>query len=53
MTALAHGLSLHQLADPGSIGDDTSYQAFRALLLGHLLDTGHQELALALAGASS
>lgn len=49
MTALAHGLALHRLAEPGSIDDDGAYRALRALLLGHLLDTGHEELALALA----
>lgn len=49
MTALAHGLAFHRLAEPGCIDEDGAYRALRALLLGHLLDNGHEELALALA----
>ncbi|KAA1420948.1 TetR family transcriptional regulator [Nocardioides humilatus] len=49
MTALAHGLALHRLAEPGCIDEEGTYRALRALLLGHLLDNGHEELALELA----
>jgi hypothetical protein len=60
MTAVAHGLALHRLAEPGCLAespemahregeDDATYRALRALLLGHLLDNGHVELALELA----
>ncbi|WP_183093736.1 TetR/AcrR family transcriptional regulator [Nocardioides stalactiti] len=49
MTALAHGLALHRLAEPDGLDEDATYPALRALLLGHLLDTGHEDLALELA----
>lgn len=49
ITALAHGLAFHRLAEPDCIDEDGAYRALRALLLGHLLDNGHEELALALA----
>lgn len=50
LTALAHGLALDQMA-VGAVDDDTYYRAFRALLLGYLLDNGHADLALSLARA--
>ncbi|MFF0488655.1 TetR/AcrR family transcriptional regulator [Nocardia sp. NPDC004068] len=50
LTALAHGLALDQLA-VGTIDDKASYQAFRALILGYLLDNGQESLALSLAHA--
>ncbi|MFC9897102.1 TetR/AcrR family transcriptional regulator [Nocardia sp. NPDC127579] len=53
LTALAHGMALHQLAVPGSIDESGSFQAFRALVLGYLLQSGHTDLALALAQDAS
>ncbi|MCW4352219.1 TetR family transcriptional regulator C-terminal domain-containing protein [Hoyosella sp. YIM 151337] len=53
LTALAHGLALNQLAVPGDIDEETSYQAFRALVLGYLLQSGHRDLALSLIDAES
>jgi AcrR family transcriptional regulator len=49
MTALAHGLALHRLVEPDCIDEEGAYRALRALLLGHLLDNGQEELALAIA----
>lgn len=53
MTALAHGLALHRLAEPGCIDEEGTYRALRALLLGHLLDNGHEELALEVARSTA
>lgn len=49
LTALAHGLALQQSAVPDSVDEAMSYQAFRALVLGYLLESGHRDLALSLA----
>lgn len=50
-TALAHGFALHQLAAPGSVDPDALHSAARALFLGFLLEAGHADLALELAGS--
>lgn len=49
LTALAHGLALHQIAAPELVDEAMTFAAFRALVLGHLLQSGHEELALAMA----
>ncbi|MGI8762009.1 MAG: TetR/AcrR family transcriptional regulator [Jatrophihabitantaceae bacterium] len=46
--ALAHGFALHALAVPPAVRPEDLYRALRALFVGHLLEAGHVELALAL-----
>ncbi|WP_336081891.1 TetR/AcrR family transcriptional regulator [Nocardia sp. SSK8] len=53
LTALAHGLALQRIAAPGLMDETISYEAFRALVLGYLLQNGHEELALSLSRTSS
>lgn len=50
LTAVVHGLALHRLAAPDSVDDATTYDAFRALFLGHLLLAGEVDRAVELAG---
>jgi DNA-binding transcriptional regulator YbjK len=49
LAALVHGLALHRLAAPDSVDDATTYDAFRALFLGHLLLHGETARAVELA----
>jgi len=48
LVALAHGFALHELAVPGSASSADLAQAARTLVIGHLVELGRVEEALAL-----
>lgn len=50
LVALAHGCALHQLALPDEAGPDVVRRAARTLFIGHLVEQGRVEEAVALAG---
>lgn len=49
LVALTHGFALHQLALPDEVDSEDLRRAVRTLFLGHLLEAGHVDAALALA----
>lgn len=49
LVALAHGCALHQLALPDAAGPDVVRRAARTLFIGHLVEQGRVEEAVALA----
>ncbi|MGW3493595.1 TetR/AcrR family transcriptional regulator [Streptomyces sp. NPDC001020] len=51
--ALIHGYLLHSLAAPELVDPDALLRGIRALFIGGLLEAGHVELALELAGRSA
>lgn len=51
LVALAHGFALHQLAAPAKVDPDALRAALRAQFIGHLVETGHADLALRLAAS--